>query len=274
MATAHDVVKSALSYNLNRLSTAAVEADELEDGISVLNDWMTSLESDDCFLGFTYINDGSDIVTVPSGVLLGIKQNLAMQLAPMFGGKVSPQLERNAQKSLSSLLSAGISAPVMAFPSNMPRGAGQNRWRYTGDTFFDGKIIPEVELSFSANATSTTIATVSTPVLVAGTWVEIKKQDFTTTAAGLITYTGTQTQSFSVQSRFTATVAAKHVNFYLYLNGVVIQPSKSSQYVVTSSVVPLYYTIALKKSDTLQFFVENIDDATDILVSDAYAEIG
>lgn len=273
MATARDVIYRALSYNLDRQADAAIEDDELEDGISVLNDWMTSLESDDCHLGFTYINAGSDVVTVSPGVLLGITQNLAMQLAPMFGGKVSPQLERNAGNSLNSLLSAGLSAPVMAFPRSMPRGAGQNNWNYTNRTFFDGKTIPLAELSFAANATDTVIATVETPVLVAGTWVEINSTDFTTTAAGLITYTGSETRSFSIESRFTATVAAKHVNFYLYLNGIVIQPSQTGEYVVTSSVIPLYYTIALKKNDTLQFFVENIDDATDILVADAYAEL-
>lgn len=273
MATARDVIYRALSYDLDRQADAAIEDDELEDGISVLNDWMTSLESDDCYLGYTYINDASETVTVSPGVLLGITQNLAIQLAPMFGGKVSPMLEQNARKSLNSLMSAGVSAPALSFPRNLPRGAGQNSWRYTNRTFFDGKTIPLAEMSFSANTTDTVIATVETPVLVAGTWVEIKKQNFTTTAAGLITYTGSETQSFSVESRFTAAVAAKHVNFYLYLNGVVIQPSKSGEYVVTSSVIPLYYTIVLKKNDTLQFYIENIDDATDILVSDAYAEI-
>lgn len=273
MATARDVIYRALSYDLNRQSDAAIEPDELEDGIAVLNDMMTSLESDDCFLGFTYINDGADRVTVSPGVLFGITQNLAIQLAPMFGGKISPQLAQNADKSMTSLLSAGIQTPQMAYPRNMARGAGNNRWNPTYNTFFDGKLVPEAELSFSANTTDTVIATVETPVLVAGAWAEVGVCLFTTTAAGLITYIGPETRSFQVQSRFTVTVADKHVNLYLYLNGVIIQPSQSGTYVATSSVIPLYYTVALKKNDTLQFYVENIDDATDVLIADAFAEI-
>jgi hypothetical protein len=105
------------------------------------------------------------------------------------------------------------------------------------------------------------------------TWAEIKAKEFTTTAAGLITYTGSESRSFNIESRFTATVADKHVNFYLYLNGIKVQPSQTGDYVETTAVIPLYFTISLKKNDTLQFYVENIDDATDILIADAFAEV-
>jgi hypothetical protein len=151
MATARDVIYRALSYNLNRQAEADIDEDELSDGIAVLNDMMTQLESDDCYLGYTYVTDAADTVTVAPGVLLGITQNLAVQLAPMFGGKVSPGLERNAASSMQSLLSFGISRPSFSYSRSMPRGAGRNYWNQTHNTFFDGKTIPEAELSFSAN---------------------------------------------------------------------------------------------------------------------------
>ena len=273
MATASDVVYRALSYNLNRQAESAFEANELEQGISVLNDMMTGLESDNCYLGYTYINNGTEQVTVSPGVLLGLTQNLAVQLAPLFGGKVSPLLERNADKSMQTMLAAGMAPPATSYPSNLPRGAGSNIWNPTYNTFFNGLIIPRIEMALSANTTATTIATVDTPVLVAGTWSETFVKDFTTSSAGLITYTASPTRSFSIMSRFTATVAAKHVNMMVFLNSVLVTQSVSSAYVATTSTIPLYIDLVLKKNDTLQFYVENIDDATDILISDAIVEV-
>ena len=269
MATATDVVYRALSYNLNRQAESAIEPNELQQGISVLNDMMTGLESDNCYLGYTYITDGTQTVTVSPGVLLGITQNLAIQLAPLFGGKVSPLLERNAMQSMNTILAAGLTPPQTAYPSNLPRGAGRNRWDQINNTFFDGLIVPVAEITFSANTTATTIAAVDTPVLIAGAWTETVAKKFTTTAAGLLTYTGEDTQSFDIQSRFTVEVAAKHVNIYAYLNSTQVTTSLTTDYVETKSVLPLYSSIVLKKNDTLQFYVENIDDATDILISSA-----
>lgn len=273
MATATDVVQSALSYNLNRQSESALEDDELQDGIDVLNDMMTGLESDDCYLGYTYITDGAQQVTVAPGVLLGIKQNLAIQLAPMFGGKVSPMLSDIARLSMKTILNAGISQPKMSYPKNLPRGAGGRWYNQTYNTFFDGPIERLISMYFEANTTDTVIATVSTPVVIAGTWVKTKDRNFTTTAAGLITYTGDVTTQFNLNARFTAEVVGKHVCIYAYLNGVAIAPVKGVAYVATAATIPLLMPVTLKTSDTIQFFIENIDDATDILISSAYADI-
>ena len=68
-------------------------------------------------------------------------------------------------------------------------------------------------------------------------------------------------------------MTGKHVNFYVYVNSIQSLPSQSGSYVATSEIIPLFYRVVLRKNDTVQFYVENIDDDTDILVSDAYAEL-
>ena len=274
MATATDIVYGALAYILERQAESAIEPDEMQDGISVLNDMMTQWEGNNILLGYTYITDEAAQVTVPSGALLGIKQNLAIQIAPMFGNTViSQQLRQNAAQSLNGLENIGLQRPEFSFPSNLPRGMGRRWYNQTRDVFFDGKITPEIEAYIEANTTDTTIATVSLPVIISGTWVKTSDTLFTIDAAGLITYTGSETKQFNITSRFTATVADKHVNIYVYVDGVQLTQSKASAYVESTSMIPLYSSSVLKKNDTLQFYIENIDDATDILISNAFVEV-
>lgn len=274
MATATDVVYGALSYILERQAESGIEDDELQDGIDVLNDMMTGLQEQGVYLGYTYITDGAQQVTVSPGVLLGIKQNLAIQIAPMFGGNnVSAQLARNAVSSMNTIMNSGLERPAFSFPSTLPRGMGRRWYNQTDNVFFGGLTVPEASIYFEANTTDTTIATVETPVVIAGAWVETTATEFTTTAAGLITYTASTTKQFNISSRFTATVAAKHVNIYAYLNGVKLSESKSSAYVASTVMIPLYTPVVLKKSDTLQFYIENIDDATDVLITNALVEV-
>jgi len=274
MATATDVVYGALSYILERQAESGIEDDELQDGIDVLNDMMTGLQEQGVYLGYTYITDGAQQVTVSPGVLLGIKQNLAIQIAPMFGGNnVSAQLARNAASSMNTIMNSGLERPAFSFPSTLPRGMGRRWYNQTDNVFFGGLTVPEASIYFEANTTDTTIATVETPVVIAGAWVETTATEFTTTAAGLITYTASTTKQFNISSRFTATVAAKHVNIYAYLNGVKLSESKSSAYVASTVMIPLYTPVVLKKSDTLQFYIENIDDATDVLITNALVEV-
>jgi hypothetical protein len=274
MATATDVVYGALSYILERQAEAGIEDDELQDGIDTLNDMMTSLEEQNVYLGYTYITDGAQQVTVSPGVLLGIKQNLAIQIAPMFGGSnVSAQLARNAANSMTTIMNSGLQRPDFAYPSTLPRGMGRRWYNQTNNVFFNGLTVPEANIYFEANTTDTVIATVETPVVIAGTWVETTAREFTTTAAGLITYTASTNKQFNISSRFTTTVTAKHVNIYAYLNGVKLTQSKASAYVATTAMIPLYCPVLMKKDDTLQFYIENIDDATDVLISNALVEV-
>lgn len=273
MQTARDIVYRAFSYDLNRAAEAQIEDDELADGIAVLNDLMTQWESLGYNFGFTYITDASQQVTVPIGAILGITQALALQLAPMFGGKTSALLVKNAEANERRAKALAMEPPSFAFPSTLPRGMGRRWWNQTYDVFFDGKVIPVAQMSLSANTTNTTISAVDTPVAIAGTWTKLKDTRFTITDAGLITYTGEETRNFDVQAQFTTTVAAKHVNFYVYVNSIKIEPSKTGDYVGTTAIIPLFFKMILKKNDTVQFFVENIDDTTDILISDAMTEV-
>lgn len=273
MATGRDVVYGALSYNLNRQAEAAIEDDELEDGIRVLNQWLSSLEENDVSLGFTWLSDADDLVTVPTGALLGIEQNLALQLVPMFGGKINPVLPGIARQSMQSLLSLGIEPPKLSYPSTMPRGSGRPWYRSNYEVFFLGDDRPEATMSFKNNTTNTTISTVSTPVIIAGTWTDVLSKHFDFTSAGLLTYTGENPVQFDITGRFTVTVAAKHVNIYAYVNDIQITPSKTGGYVETSSIIPFFSSVLLEKNDTLQFYIENIDDATDILVPTTFVSV-
>jgi len=126
MATAEQVISQALSLILVRQSESPLRPDEYQSGIETLNDLMTMWDSSGLPLGYTLVDNLSDEITVPAFALLAIKQNLAIQLAPEFGGNIDQMLLSNAAMAKRALYSAVVRAEASCYPSTLPVGSGSS----------------------------------------------------------------------------------------------------------------------------------------------------
>lgn len=151
------------------------------------------------------------------------------------------------------------------------------RWRFTRNAGVRDTII-DAMLSLTANATATTIATISTPVLVAGTWVVEDESLMTGTTAGRVTMNSEVTRRLPVSCVLDVEPASgtnKLIKVYLYKNGTKI--TASGRQVKADSANPLNVSLVwqldLAENDYLELYVENNTDAVDILVSGAVMRI-
>lgn len=126
MATAAQVIKASLQRILVQASEAQLEPDEFEDAIFAMNNLMLAYDADGIALGYTVITDLGDDITIPVGALRGLIANLAIEVAPDYGGEVTAALANAASEGLRAMRKLGVSMGDMAFPSTLPRGTGNN----------------------------------------------------------------------------------------------------------------------------------------------------
>jgi len=124
--TAGEVIKAALQRIMVQASEADLEADEYADAMMSLNAMMSSWLSDGIDLGYTDVDNVSDTVTVPAGAIRGIIANLALEVAPDYGGKVTAALAAQANDGLKVCRKLGINILPTQYPGNLPRGSGVN----------------------------------------------------------------------------------------------------------------------------------------------------
>lgn len=139
MATVAQVANAALKRILVQASEAPLEADEYQDFIFAMNNYMLALDAEGITLGYTVVSDLGDEVTVPTGALRGIIANMAIEVAPDYNGTISPRLEAAAQQGLQVMRIIGQIMGQTAYPSTLPIGSG-NEGDYALLTrhFYDG----------------------------------------------------------------------------------------------------------------------------------------
>ena len=138
MATAAQVCKAILQEIVVQASEADLEADELQDTIFAMNNYMTAQDANGISLGYTVVNDLSDQITVPAGALQGIIANVAIIVAPQFGATVTQGLLVKASDGLRAMRKLGITLSPMSFPNTLPIGAGNEGDQFDRDHFFPG----------------------------------------------------------------------------------------------------------------------------------------
>lgn len=131
MATVAQVIKAALQRILVQGSEAPLESDEYQDAIFALNNFMSALEAEGVDLGYTEVNDLSDEVTVPAGALRGIIANVAIEVAPDYGGVVSPELIQQAASGMKAMRHLGQTIKASCFPCTLPIGSGNYQTGYS-----------------------------------------------------------------------------------------------------------------------------------------------
>jgi hypothetical protein len=151
------------------------------------------------------------------------------------------------------------------------------RWLFrdnspTPDTF------PDALISFRNNATETVIATIDTPVLAAGTWIESQASFFTTTVAGRITYIAERTIKAPITisaGLISSGGGAITVTVYMAKNGVVVNASgvdvAISGSIAQTITIPWQDSFAL--DDYVEIYVENNSNTTNIIVDHAILRV-
>jgi len=124
MAKAEQVLRTALLAIFAIGAEAELEADEFNDAIFAMNNFMLAQDADGVKLGYTIVNDLSDEITVPPGALLGLIANVAIHSAPFYDGDVKPSLVLMAETGLKTMEHLGVTVGNSEFPGTLPVGSG------------------------------------------------------------------------------------------------------------------------------------------------------
>ena len=147
------------------------------------------------------------------------------------------------------------------------------RWNFKSNSPIPDTI-QDALISLTSNATETVIATINTPVLVAGTWVCERQSLFTCTTAGRATLTSERDVILPVDITTTISAASgtnKDISVYLALNGTVIANSVKKNKVGASDPrsTSVLWQLNLTTGDYLEVFVENNSDTINLVIEDA-----
>jgi hypothetical protein len=267
MATAGDVVRGALLYNKYQSALEPVSAEDLEDGVTVLNDMMSSWSTDGVRVGYRPVDSSGDLITAPDFAVLAMKQNLGVMMAPMFQtkGGLDPELKEQARDSLRRLKNATITIPDTAYPDTLPRGSGMHWPGDYRETWYGGTEGAALSrFQFSGNSTPEAL-TVNTPATFSNiTWTQIESIGFTTTNSGTSVYkeNGLIEVWIKAQILFQGSGAGYPATVTLY-------PARNNEHFKTGGVTVAleanteermaevnFGPIGVTKADTLQLMVE------------------
>ncbi len=130
-------------------------------------------------------------------------------------------------------------------------------------------------VTMQGNATATTILGTAAAVLASGTWVAGVTENFATSAAGRLTYTGAETIRLNVDASvtFKRAVGAGEIDVSVAVarNGSVNAASKRVTSCTDSvkASVSLPYSIEMAQNDYIELYVANERTAQNITVTDA-----
>lgn len=141
-------------------------------------------------------------------------------------------------------------------------------------------IVYDGMVSMVGNATNTVIATAGTAVKVAGTFVVQSEENFTCDTTGKCVYDGAETIRIPVDAMVDmAPVAGSNIKLALYIavNGTII-PHSIARVIASSGgshCINTFWQVDFNPSsgDYCELYVANIDNDTDILVTDAKLRI-
>ncbi len=118
------LVQLILLEDIVQASEADVEADEAQDTLLAINNYMFELAADGVNLGFTELLDLGDEVTVERGAINGMVKTIALQVGIQFGVQPTQQQQLQADRGLTILEKIAVSIPSSPFPDTLPIGTG------------------------------------------------------------------------------------------------------------------------------------------------------
>ena len=137
MATGTDFVTSALDYLGVHAAETAIEAADMQLGISMLNDYMSEIDEAGTAFGFTPLDSEADEVRMRRGAQHAIKMNLAGLLSVPFKMPISPELAVAIKSANKALLRMTVKIGRVKVSGTLPTGSGNS------DNLYDEKFFPD-----------------------------------------------------------------------------------------------------------------------------------
>lgn len=123
MATANDIITRALTRLGVRASETSLQADEIQDGLDLLNDMLSNWEQV-YSLGFSPVQGITDEVRIPRFANSAVIDSLAIMMAPEYSRPVSPALVAAAEMAMKNMLTSIVNIGDVDMPSTLPLGSG------------------------------------------------------------------------------------------------------------------------------------------------------
>lgn len=131
-----EVVNDALETLVVQAEEQEIPQSEGNAAIRTLNDMMAQWSARGIDIGYTEVENMADVLTVPPGTILGIKHNLAINLAPKYNRPITPAMLKNANDGYRAIVSLAVDMGSSAFPSTLPQGSGNTGDVHTDNTFY------------------------------------------------------------------------------------------------------------------------------------------
>jgi hypothetical protein len=254
MATAGDIVESALKRILVQAADAPLASDETADALDALNRMMSSWEAINIRLGYTPVDNVSDSVTVPSGAIRGIVSNLAIEIAPDYGVEIHPGLLQQAREGMRSIRRLGLVRRETTLPPSLPRNGCDV---YVAEP-------PSFVLSLSDNSEATTFLEVGSTSKVNGFWNVERLKGLDADITGTIRNDTASSVSLVTSLRLLA-VGDGQYTFSMYKSGVSIG-SVTKALTAAADEIDLAASTVLRSGDVLELKVTADTAANDVTV--------
>lgn len=220
---------------------------------------------------------GGDFINLTTAVISNIiLENIIVHIAGvgttfLVGDTDSANIAVGGLASLSNARIAGPAAPLSGITTD------DIRWKFNSNTGVSDTR-PDALISIVGNSTETVISSANAPVKAAGVWTIDGDSHFTSDTTGRITYNGETNFTGPIDFSTTILMAAggdKQVTVYVAINGaVVIQTGKqgtaSSSKAASITVIWQHEFVT---GDYVEVWVENNDDATNIVLQQAVGRI-
>lgn len=251
--TAGDVASRALKLILVEAADSGLEPDEYKDALDAMNGYMASLEAEGLRLGYARVCNVSDIVTIPDGALRGLISNLAIEMAPMYGGKVSTALIKQASEGLVAMRRLGCRVGQALYPDNLPMGSGNLMHGVCRQA-------PHAQMTIQGNRRATDIQVEGGAEKAQGFWTVGAFHGLTPDVSGRITNKGPR-QTVTISADFTM---VSEDNVFESIIGF----TRNAQFVMftTASLSPAPARVLINGSVDLE-----PGQYLDIVIADAYA---
>jgi len=204
----------------------------------------------------------SDIVTIPDGAIRGLASNLALELAPQFGGKVSNALVKQADEGMKTLLKYGVKIGQALYPHSLPMGSGN----YCYSDYSNSS--PNAQMTLAGNRRVTYLTTAGGAEKIQGFWTIGQFHGLTPDISGRITNKGLR-QTVNIEAELIITAEDDILN-------AVIGITRNAQFVMyteaalstDASAILLSGSVDLEPGQYLDIVIADTFTTTNVTVTD------
>jgi len=189
------------------------------------------------------------------------------------GAAASANINVGGTAIITRMLTSGAGTPLNTVTTD------DIRWLFdNNDDISDTQ--PDALIFQDGNATSTVISASSTDgsnaVVLAGTWTEQQASHFTSTAGGIITYTGERDLNSPIDVVASVDpVSDSTLAIYITINGTPVQATGVPRFVkaADNGVMSTIWQEKLSTGDTVEIRIENQTSTANILISDVVCRV-